>query len=146
MNDPTPHNPHGARGRPAKADKPSFREQLNALRYVPPLLRLVWEVSRRLTASSMVLRLLRGGLPVGLLYVGKLIIDEVVLLSQGTGGDLSHLWVLVGIEMGLAVFSDILGRGIALVDSLLADLFTNETSVRLMRHAEIGRASCRERV
>ncbi len=135
MNDPTPHNPHGARPRKTKDEKLSFKEQLTALRYVPPLLRLVWEVSRRLTASSLVMRLVRGGLPVGLLYVGKLIIDEVVLLSQSTGGDLSHLWVLVAIEMGLAVFSDILGRGIALVDSLLADLFTNETSVRLMRHA-----------
>jgi len=135
MNDPTPHNPHGARPRKSKDEKLSFKEQIGALRYVPPLLRLVWEVNRRLTASSLVMRLVRGGLPVGLLYVGKLIIDEVVLLSQGTGGDLSHLWVLIAVEMGLAVFSDILGRGIALVDSLLADLFTNETSVRLMQHA-----------
>ncbi|MEE8487104.1 MAG: ABC transporter ATP-binding protein, partial [Gemmatimonadota bacterium] len=135
MNDPTPHNPHGARPRKTKDEKLSLKEQLNALRYIPPLLRLVWEVSRRLTASSLVMRLVRGGLPVGLLYVGKLIIDEVVLLSQVPGGDLSHLWMLVALEMGLAVFSDILGRGIALVDSLLADLFTNETSVRLMQHA-----------
>ncbi len=135
MHAPDPPSPHGARARRTKAEKPSFREQLDALRYVPPLLKLVWEVSARLTVGSMSLRLLRGSLPIGLLYVGKLIIDQVVWLSQGTGGDLSHLWVLVGIELGLAVLSDVLGRGIALVDSLLADLFTNETSVRLMRQA-----------
>lgn len=113
----------------------SLREQFAALRYVPPLLRLVWEVSPRLTASTVALRLVRGGLPVLLLYVGKLIIDEVVLLAQTTGGDLTRLWWLVGLELGLAVVSDLLGRAVALVDSLLSDLFTNETSVRLIRHA-----------
>ncbi len=135
MNDPRMRNPHGARARRTKEEKLSLKEQISALRYVPPLLSLVWEVNRRLTASSLGMRLLRGGLPVALLYTGKLIIDEVVLQSQVTGGDLSHLWVLIAIEMGLAVTSDVLGRGIALVDSLLADLFTNETSVRLMQHA-----------
>ena len=64
MNDPRQHNPHGARARRTKEEKLSLKEQINALRYVPPLLSLVWEVSRRLTASSLGMRLLRGGLPV----------------------------------------------------------------------------------
>ncbi|MFO7589037.1 MAG: ABC transporter ATP-binding protein [Gemmatimonadota bacterium] len=123
------------RGPRTPGEKLSLRQQFAALRYVPPLLRLVWEVSPRLTVASVVMRLARGALPVVLLYVGKLIVDEVVLLTQGTGGDLSHLWVLVGIELGLAVVSDLLARGVALADGLLSDLFTNETSVRLMRHA-----------
>ena len=38
-------------------------------------------------------------------------------------------------EFGLAILSDALGRAVALLDSLLGDLFTNETSVRLMAHA-----------
>jgi ATP-binding cassette subfamily B protein len=78
---------------------------------------------------------MRAGLPVLLLYVGKLIIDEVVRLVDIGGGDLEYLWILVAIELGLALLSDLLGRGVALVESLLGDLFTNETSVRLMRHA-----------
>ncbi|MGH7540890.1 MAG: ABC transporter ATP-binding protein, partial [Gemmatimonadota bacterium] len=133
------HNghPEARRGRGGRGtgEKLSLGEQFAALRYVPPLLRLVWQVSRRLTVASALMRLVRGGLPVALLYVGKLIIDEVVLLTGGTGGDLSRVWVLVGVELGLAVFSDVLGRAVALADSLLGDLFTNETSVRLMRHA-----------
>jgi ATP-binding cassette subfamily B protein len=135
---------HG--GRRYDSEKLPLREQVAALRYVPPLLKLVWEVSARLTLASVFMRLLRGGLPVALLWVGKLIIDEVVLLAQAggvpaggvagvLGGDLTYLWTLVAIELGLAIFSDLLGRGVALVDSLLSDLFTNETSVRLMRHA-----------
>jgi ATP-binding cassette subfamily B protein len=128
-------------GRRYDSEKLPLREQLSALRYVPPLLRLVWEVSARLTIATVVMRLVRGGLPVALLWVGKLIIDEVVLLAQAGvvtgvfGGELTYLWTLVAIELGLAIFSDLLGRGVALVDSLLSDLFTNETSVRLMRHA-----------
>lgn len=131
---------HG-RGRRYDDEKLSLREQFAAMRYVPPLLKLVWEISSTLTVASVTMRLVRGGLPVALLWVGKLIIDEVVLLAQTGGiegvlsGDLTYLWLLVGIELGLAIVSDLLGRGVALADSLLSDLFTNETSVRLMRHA-----------
>ena len=84
-----------------------------------------------MTAASARLRLLRAGLPVSLLWVGKLIIDEVVRLvdvSGLSGADLSHLWTLLAVELALAVASDLLGRATALVDSLLEDLFTNETS------------------
>jgi hypothetical protein len=43
---------------------------------------MVWRTSRGLTAASLVLRLVRAVLPVVTLYVGKLIIDNVVLLVQ----------------------------------------------------------------
>ena len=113
----------------------SWRERFTALTHLRPLFKLVWEVSPSLTIASAALRLMRAGLPVLLLYVGKLIIDEVVRLVGIGGGDLEYLWILVAIELGLALLSDLLGRGVALVESLLGDLFTNETSVRLMRHA-----------
>src|SRR5690606_9828752 len=35
----------------------------------------------------------------------------------------------------LALFSDVLARAVALIDSLLGDPYTNTTSVRLMEHA-----------
>ena len=38
-------------------------------------------------------------------------------------------------ELRLAVLSDVLGRLVSLVDSLLSERFTNATSVRLMEHA-----------
>jgi len=117
------------------------RERFAALRNLPPLLRLVWEVSPAMTSGSVMLRLVRAGVPISLLYVGKLIIDEVVRLveagwiDQSIGGELGLLWTLIAVELGLAVVSDLLGRAIALLDGLLGDLFTNETSVRLLRHA-----------
>ena len=41
----------------------------------------------------------------------------------------------MAIEFGLAVLSDVLGRTVSYFDSLLAEQFTNATSLRLMEHA-----------
>ena len=113
----------------------SFAERLRALRYLPPLLRLVWETSPPLTVASVLLRLTKSLAPLGALWVGKLIIDEVVhTVSLGAPAD-PRLWRLVGLEFGIAVGNDLLARGLSLVDSLLGDRFTNRVSVRLMEHA-----------
>src|SRR6202171_721474 len=60
----------------------SWRERLGALRNLPPFLKLVWRTSPAITLSQILLRVVRALLPVATLYVGKLIIDEVVLLAQ----------------------------------------------------------------
>ena len=59
----------------------SLRERLGALRNLPPFLSLVWQTSPALTLGNLVLRLVRALLPVITLYVGKLIIDEVIRLA-----------------------------------------------------------------
>jgi len=112
----------------------TFRERLAALKNLPELFRLVWLSSPQKTALSFCLRIARSAMPVALLYVGKLIIDQVVQLNH-QGGDQHELWKLVIIEFGLAVLSDVLNRGIILTDGLLGDLFSNYTSMRIMRHA-----------
>jgi ATP-binding cassette subfamily B protein len=134
----------GPHGEPPPAR--SFRERLGALRNLPPFLKLVWQTSRALTAIDAVLRLARALLPVATLYVGKLIIDEVLRLARlpaspsrladwMSSGLLGHLLALLAIEFGLAVLSDVLGRVVSLAESLLAEQFTNVTSIRLMEHA-----------
>ena len=60
----------------------SLKERVGALKNLRPFLMMVWRTSRGLTAASLVLRLVRAVLPVVTLYVGKLIIDNVVLLVQ----------------------------------------------------------------
>jgi ATP-binding cassette subfamily B protein len=106
-----------------------------SLRNIRPLLRMVWDTSPPLVATSAVLRLLRALLPVSMLWVGKLILDAVVARISGATADLTAIWRLVAIELGLAVLSDVLGRANALCDSLLGDRFTNRVSLRLMRQA-----------
>ena len=121
---------------PKRKGPPStWRDRLSALRNVKPLLALVWETSPSLALATTGLRLIRAFIPLAMLWVSKGIIDLVVARISGNGGDARTLWTLLGAEFGLAVSSDLLGRGIALCDSLLGDRFTNVVSVRLMKHA-----------
>jgi ATP-binding cassette subfamily B protein len=95
---------------------------------------MVWQTHRGYTASMVALRFLRAFVPIATLWVGKLIIDTVVE-ALDTGPDFSRLWRLVTLEVGIVVAGEVLARGSALVESLLGDLFSNHTSVRLMQHA-----------
>ena len=119
---------------------------MGALRNLPPFLKLVWQTSPSFAISQGLLRVVRALLPVVTLYVGKLIIDEVVVLVQAphpgsdlqewiAGGLLDRIGLLLALEFGLAVLSDVLGRAVSLLDSLLSEQFSNETSLRLMEHA-----------
>ena len=63
------------------ADIRSFKERVGALRNLRPFVAMVWRTSPGLAAASVALRLVRAFAPVATLYVGKLIIDEVVRLA-----------------------------------------------------------------
>lgn len=115
--------------------QPSFRERFAALRNLPAFFRQIWQTSPSLTILNFVLRLIRSTVPTATLYVGKLIVDEVIRLANAHSTDLTHLWSLVAIEFGLAIGSDLLSRGINLSESLLGDWYAHQTSVRLMQHA-----------
>ncbi len=126
-----------AKGRTAtgsEEEKPALRQQFSALSNLPRFFRLIWETSPWMTIGNTALRLLKSAVPLAMLYVGKEIIDEIIKLID-TGGDQSYLWLMVGLELALSIASDIMNRGITLLDSLLGDLFANRTSVDLIRHA-----------
>jgi len=126
---------HFAFGSPRREnERPTIHERFAALRYVPPLIKLVWETHRGYTISMALLRLMRAGVPVAMLWVGKLIIDTVVA-SRQSSPDYARLWKLVALEIAIVTANDVLARTSSLVESLLGDLFSNHTSVRLMEHA-----------
>jgi len=125
--------------RPGRANKPEppqpgWRDQLASLKNLRPFFRTIWQTSPWLTGLSILLRLLKAALPTALLYVGKLIIDEVIL-QLASGGDITYLWRVVALELILVLASDLLNRGIQLTDALLGDLVAIQTSVELMEHA-----------
>ncbi len=131
---------------PLDASERNWRERLGALRNLPPFLRMIWDTSHALTLATLLLRLLRALLPVVTLYIGKLIIDEVVhLVAIPNAPDTLQQWFstglgvrlawLLAIEFGLAVIADVLGRVVSLTDGLLAEKFSNATSMKLMAHA-----------
>ncbi|RYY31319.1 MAG: ABC transporter ATP-binding protein [Chitinophagaceae bacterium] len=128
--------PDEKRGSNKLNERPTWREKFEAMRNLPRFFRMVWQTSPRLTVANGLLRMLKSSMPVAILYVGKLIIDEVVALSTtNQGGSQTFLWQLVAAEFALAIVSDALNRAISLVDSLLGNLFSNHTSVKIMEHA-----------
>lgn len=132
-------------------DRPSpltaLSARLGALRHLPALARLVYAASPRLLVASLALRLARASLPVLMLYLAKLILDAIVAEHArphpgGLGPEawladpaLRHLAGLVAAEFGLAILTDLLGRASTLVDGLVADLYGNAATLKLMRHA-----------
>src|SRR5690606_38542759 len=143
-NRPMPSAPRTAT--PGPRPNPTLRERFTAMRNVPPFLRQIWAASPALSITSLGLRVVRAFLPILMLYVGRLIIVEalrmvvLVLEFDFLGGawrsGLLHplLWMLA-IEFALDIASDLLGRLVSYAETLLSELFTNATSIRLMEHA-----------
>jgi ATP-binding cassette subfamily B protein len=124
-------------GRKPDEPPPGWRERLRALRNLPALLRLVWATQPRYVVGILSLRVVRAAVPLGVLWVGKLIVDEVVTAIGRPPGEVpwARLGTLLGIELAIAIVGEGLSRLSALLESLLGDLFANRTSVDLMRHA-----------
>lgn len=131
---------------PGAPPTPDFSARWAALKNIPPFLAMVWRASPGLTLAMLVLRLIRALMPVAMLWVGKLIIDQVVALSalpdapqtlEGwwQSGLAETLVLLVALELGLAVAQDLTGRLVSYVDAMLQEKLVIDISIRLMDHA-----------
>lgn len=103
-----------------------------ALKYLPRFYSEIKTTNRRLFYFNLICRLVSSFSPIATLWVGKLIIDEIILLTSVQEKDLSNLWMYVGIELGILVFSDIVNRIINLTDGLLGDQYSINSSVLLI--------------
>jgi ATP-binding cassette subfamily B protein len=119
----------------AKKEKIDWRDNFKALRYIPRFFSLIWQTNKFYFSANIIMRLVKSMLPVMLLWVGKLIIDEVVLQSAAVEKEFSYIWLLLGVELGLALISNLLSRAIGLTDGLLGDLYANKSSVELIQKA-----------
>ncbi|MFT7364359.1 MAG: ATP-binding cassette subfamily B protein [Algoriphagus sp.] len=104
-----------------------------SLKFVPRFFREIRQVNPLLFSINILCRTITAALPVIMLWIGKLIIDEVLLQMAAADQDLNRLCILVGIEFGLAILSDLLSRGISLSDGLLGDQYAIQTSVKIIK-------------
>jgi ATP-binding cassette subfamily B protein len=138
-----PFVPHGVprmRKSPLNpSELPPWRERMAALKYVPPLLKMVYQAHRGYALGIVALRAARSLVPVAVLWIGKLIIDAVVASVAAAHAGQTVAWFTLGrlvvLELLIAVSGETLARGSSLLESLLGDLFANKISVRLMHHA-----------
>ena len=127
---------YGAQGQNIDENNTDPKQRLASLKSIPRLLRMIWDTHPRMAATNIILRLITATFPPIMLYIGKLIIDEVVTLISNHGNHpLDNLWTWVSLEFGMAILMDILNRLINLNDTLLGDLFANKSSVQIIEHA-----------
>ncbi len=119
---------------PAKIKAPTWRERFTSLRFALPLFQIVWGTNHRLMLLVILVRILRGILPITRLWVGKLILDAVVA-SLTRAVDLPRLLKLVAFEIIISLVVEMLTHTSTVQESLLADQFSNRTSIQLMMHA-----------
>ncbi|MGB8787405.1 MAG: ABC transporter ATP-binding protein [Candidatus Acidiferrales bacterium] len=112
-----------------------WAKRLQALRNIPPVLRIIWDSSPRVVAAGLMLRVASALIPLGILAVTRLIIDAIVAHVSRHGALRPGFWWLVALEFGLASFATVLSRIMDYCDTLLADDFTRHISIRIMRHA-----------
>ena len=113
----------------------NWGDSLKATKYLPRFFKMIWATSPVLFLLNIIARLIKSALPVIMLWVGKLLIDAIVLQMSSEVKDYSQIWLLMGLEFGLAIISDLLSRSINLFDGLLGDLFSNQSSVDLIKKA-----------
>jgi len=116
-----------------KEKKTSVKDSFKALKTIPRFFREIYRSSPKLFFVNTFSRLINAFTPVVILWVGKMIIDEIILQVSLENQDFTQLWNLVIIEFCVAVLSDLLGRLINLTDGLLGDLYSNMSSEKIIR-------------
>ena len=117
----------------SSSSETSWNKRLAALRNVPPVLRLIWDAAPKVVASGVALRLVSALIPLAILGVTQMILDLIGAKHTATMPPL--MWWLLGAEFALAATNQLLGRTIDYTDARLADEFTREVSLRLIKHS-----------
>jgi ATP-binding cassette subfamily B protein len=112
----------------------AWKQRLHAIRNFPPVLRMVWASGPRVVAASLLFRVIAALIPITMLSVSRLIMNDVVASTAGQQLPRTFWW-LVTLEFVLAALGSILGRTVGFFDGLFADRFTRYVSVRVMDHA-----------
>ncbi len=113
-----------------------LRQSLAVFRYSGRALGLVWTTSHTLTIVLASLTLVAGLLPAAIAYLGKLIVDSVVLASRS--GVEAHRWMALG-YVGLEAIAVMLlagsQRGLIVSQSLLRVLLGQRVNVLILEKA-----------
>ena len=122
----------------AHTSSKAWRDRVEALKNIPPVLRIVWDSGPWVVGLGLFYRVLVSFVPLGAAVVGKYIINLVIQIArheQNYSAVSTHLWWLVALEFGLQVGANVLGRVIDYYDRVLADRYTRHVSIQVMEHA-----------
>lgn len=118
------HLPSGGNARP-----------LNPFRYTRKALSLVWSASPRITLAWALCSVLVGVIPGFMAYVGKLIVDAVVLAAGSTQASPNAALMYLAWELGLVVLLSAAQRVNTMCDSLLRALLGQRVNELILEKA-----------
>ena len=110
-----------------------LRRYLGVFRYSRRAIELVWETSPRLTIVFALLTILGGLLPPSMAWVGKEIIDAVLLAIETTNTDPVVFWI--ALEAGLITLLIAFNRGQSICETLLRVQLSNKVNVMILEKA-----------
>ncbi len=112
-----------------------LRRYLDVFQYTSRALSLVWSTSRWITLWLAGLSLLAGVLPAAMAYVGKLIVDAVLVAAASTDASSDAALRFVAYELGLVVLLSAAQRGIGVCESLLRALLGQRVNELVLEKA-----------
>ena len=125
--------PHRLQRPPEAPNGKGVGAYLGVFRFSRRAMQLVWSTSRALTIGLALGTLVAGLLPGAIAWVGKELIDAVVVASRGGARD--PVWTWVAIEAGLVVAQAAAIRLLSIQRSLLRAQLGNRVNVLILEKA-----------
>jgi ABC-type multidrug transport system fused ATPase/permease subunit len=109
---------------------------LAIFQYCGRAIALVWETDRLLTVAIAILTLISGLLPAAIAYIGKLIVDGVILAAQSElASDRLAVLGYLGLEAAIVILQTGCQQGLSLCQSLLRVLLGQKVNVLILEKA-----------
>jgi len=132
----TDKNPHQAQLQKPPDDGVPWRNYLGVFKYSRRAIALVWKTSRTLTIGLAIGSLIAGILPGGIAWVGKHLIDAIVLAARTrVDGDQINALEWLGLELGLVLGLAIVSRLLGMMRSLLRQQLGQKINVEILEKA-----------
>jgi ATP-binding cassette, subfamily B, bacterial len=121
---------------PSKLMAKTIKQSLSVFRYSNKAIQLVWTTNRHLTIALAVLSLVGGLLPGSIAYIGKLIVDSVVLANRsGLIIDRQLALNYVGLEAVQIILLAAAQKGLVVSQSLLRVLLAQRVNELILEKA-----------
>lgn len=123
---------------PAENETPSVVSRFfGVFRYSKEALTLVWSTDKRLTLLLLALTIFAGVVPGAIAYIGKLIVDAVVLAVE-SGLETDRWMVLrwIGLEAVLIVLMAAAQKALMVAQSLLRALLGQRVNIMILEKAQ----------
>lgn len=113
-------------------EKIGLKDTFKSLFFIPRFFKEIWKTNKKLFLVSAFCRIIAALLPVVILWIGKVIIDEIIHITTTAQTDYNYLWKLVVVEFALVILSDLVSRAISLTDGVLGDQYNIQTSIQII--------------